>query len=66
MYPRQNARQNHDMKSMKTVNRSFENAAGFRYLGTTVTNQNLIVNRLRAGEILGILADAHFTMFCLP
>jgi ribosomal protein S2 len=35
----QNAKQNHDIKS---TNRCFENVAQFRYLGTTVTNQNLI------------------------
>jgi hypothetical protein len=33
----QNAGQNHDIK---TDNRFFESAAKFRYLGTTVTNQN--------------------------
>jgi hypothetical protein len=35
----QNAGQNHDIK---IANRSFENVAQFRYLRTTVTNQNLI------------------------
>jgi hypothetical protein len=30
---------NHDIK---TANRSFENVAQLRYLGTTITNQNLI------------------------
>jgi hypothetical protein len=35
----QNAGQNHDIK---IANRSFENVAQFRYLGTTVTKQNLI------------------------
>jgi hypothetical protein len=35
----QNAGQNHDMK---ISNRSFENVAQFIYLGTTITNQNLI------------------------
>jgi hypothetical protein len=34
-----NAGQNHDIK---IVNRSFEYVAHFRYLGTTITNQNLI------------------------
>jgi hypothetical protein len=35
----QNAGQNHDIK---IGNRCFENVAQFRYLGTTITNQNLI------------------------
>jgi hypothetical protein len=35
----QNAGQNHDIK---IGNRCFENVAEFRYLGTTITNQNLI------------------------
>jgi hypothetical protein len=35
----QNVGQNWDIK---IVNRSFENVSQFKYLGTTVTNQNLI------------------------
>jgi hypothetical protein len=35
----QNAGQNHDIKM---GNRSFENSAQFKYLGMTITNQNLI------------------------
>jgi hypothetical protein len=35
----QNAGQNHDIK---IADRSFENVAQFKYLGMTVTNQNLI------------------------
>jgi ribosomal protein S2 len=40
----QNARQNHDIK---IANRCFENMAQFRYLGVTITNQNLIRRKLR-------------------
>jgi hypothetical protein len=35
----QNAGQNHDIK---IANRCFENVEQFRYLGTIITNQNLI------------------------
>jgi hypothetical protein len=35
----QNVGQNGDIE---TANRSFENVSQFKYLGTTVTNQNLI------------------------
>jgi hypothetical protein len=40
----QNAGQNHDIK---IANRCFENVAQFRCLGTTTTNQNLIMRKLR-------------------
>jgi hypothetical protein len=40
----QNAGQNHDIK---IGNRSFENSAQFKYLGTTVTNQNLIQEEIK-------------------
>jgi hypothetical protein len=40
----QNAGQNSDIK---IANRSFENVSQFRYLGTTVTNQNLIQEEIK-------------------
>jgi hypothetical protein len=40
----QNAAENHNMK---TVNRSFENVACFKYLETTVRNQSLIQEVLK-------------------
>jgi hypothetical protein len=39
-----NSGQNHDIK---IGNRRFENVAQFRYLGTTVTNQNLIQEEIK-------------------
>jgi hypothetical protein len=40
----QNTGQNDDIKP---ANRCFENVAQFRYLGTTVTNQNLIQEEVK-------------------
>jgi hypothetical protein len=40
----QNAGQNRDIK---VANRSFENLSQFKYLGTTVTNQNLIQEEIK-------------------
>jgi hypothetical protein len=42
----QNAGQNHDMK---IGNRCFGNVEQFRYLGTTITNQNLIQEEIKRG-----------------
>jgi ribosomal protein S2 len=46
----QNAGQNHDIK---TANRCSENVAQFRYLGTTITNQNLIQKKIEMRLNLG-------------
>jgi hypothetical protein len=40
----QNADQNQDIK---IANRYFENVSQFKYLGTTVTNQNLIQEEIK-------------------
>jgi hypothetical protein len=42
--PHQNAGQNHDRE---IANRSFEIVAQFRYLGTTMTSQNLIQEEIK-------------------
>jgi hypothetical protein len=41
----QNAGQNHDMK---IANRSFKNVSQFKYLGMTVTNQNLTHEEIKS------------------
>jgi hypothetical protein len=46
----QNAGKSHDIK---IANRSFENVAVFRYLGTTVKNQNLIQEEIKRRLNLG-------------
>jgi hypothetical protein len=42
----QNVGQNQDIK---VASRSFENVSQFKYLGTTVTNQNLIQEEIKRG-----------------
>jgi hypothetical protein len=65
MSHRQNEGQNHDIK---IANRSSENAAQIKYMGTTVTNQNLmqeeIERRLSSGN--ACYHSVHnFLCFCL-
>jgi c-di-AMP phosphodiesterase-like protein len=40
------SKQNHDIK---IADRCFENVAQFRYLGTTITNQNLLQEEIEFG-----------------
>jgi hypothetical protein len=58
----QNARQYQDIK---IAYRCFENVARFRYLGTTVTNQNLIQEKIRRYWIRVMLATIQFPIFCI-
>jgi hypothetical protein len=44
LYRHQNAEQNHDIK---IGNRCFENVAQFRYLGTAITDRNLIEEEIK-------------------
>jgi hypothetical protein len=47
--------------TLKRANRCFENVAQFRYLGTTVTNQNLIQEEIKrrwnSGNVFGLKRD---------
>jgi hypothetical protein len=55
-----NIRQNRDMK---IANRCFENVAQFRYLGMTVTYQNLISLMELPPSDVGVMNDSSHTVF---
>jgi hypothetical protein len=54
--------QSHDIK---IVNRCFENVAQFRYLGTTITNQNLIQEEIKRSLNLDNVCYHSIHTFCL-
>jgi hypothetical protein len=56
-----NVEQKHNIK---TVNKSFECVAKFRYLGTKVTNENCIHEEMKSISNSGN-ATIQFRMFCL-
>jgi hypothetical protein len=58
----QNVGQIHDIN---IANGFFENVTQFRYLGTTITNQNLIQEEIRRDWIRVMLAVIQSGTFCL-
>jgi ribosomal protein S2 len=60
----QNAGRNYE-DYIKIANRCFENVSQFRYLGTTITNQNLIQEEIRGYRIQVMLATIQSRTFCL-
>jgi len=59
----QNAGRSHNMK---TENRSFEMGEEFKCLGTNLTNQNSIQEKIKSRLNSGMLAVIRCRIFCLP
>jgi hypothetical protein len=51
---------------MKIANRSFEDVTKFKYLKTTLTDQNWMHREIKSRLNWGMLAAIWFTVFCQP